>query len=184
MMCTKRPLLNVTNITCTFSIGCRISHSYLKNKLLNIEIKKNILIVRLRKPKATALVFESGSVSMSGLTTIFDCQNAARKVLRKLQKTGYSVALKNLIVQNVAFSSKVPWSLNLAKLTEVLDDYVSYGEGCSAATVFGDGSKRFRYFHTGSIIITGYKDINEATRDFDCVLDVATLIRKDGAPQV
>lgn len=178
--------MNVNNITCTFNIGCKVSFSFLINKLGNFELKKNFMIIRIRKPKATALLFESGCISMSGLQSVESARKASRRYARLIQKAGYPVrSVKNFVIQNIACSCKVPWRLDIGKLANVLDCRIAYGEGNAAATVIGDGSKRFRFFYTGSIIITGYKDINEMQSEYrEYVILVASLIRRNGTSQV
>ena len=172
--------LKTTNITCTFSFGCRISHQFLKNKLYDFEIKKNFMIIRIREPRATALMFESGSVSMSGTTSVNGMQRAARIFAKKLVRHGYKASVKNLQIRNIAFSARVPWKLNISKLPDVVYDRIDYSEGAAAATVHGQGGARFKFFHTGSIIVTGYNSINEAQDDSSVVFEIARLIASDG----
>jgi len=136
------------------------------------------MIVRLRKPRATALIFESGSVSMSGLTSVEDVRRASRRFTRRIQRAGYKVSVRKLVIQNIAMSTSVPWRLDLTKLTDVLENRVNFSESQAAASVVGDGSKRFKYFYTGAIIVTGYKDINEANNDYEFIVSVANLIKK------
>jgi len=171
--------MDVTNITSTFNLDCIVSHALLKNKLTNFELKKNFMVVRIRNPRATALIFESGSVSMSGLNSIVDVRKAARRIGRKVQQAGFpDVRIRNLVIQNIAFSLKLPYRLQLEKLQDKLDNLVIYApELYSGATVHGTGSKRFIYFRTGSVVVTGYKNINEARADYNCIVKVAELIK-------
>ena len=104
---------------------------------------------------------------MSGLKTLMDVKKAARIFARKVQKAGYCKArLSLLTIQNIALSVKCPWRLDITKLPLFLKSKIDFGESADVATVRGEGSRRTRYFYTGSIIMTGYKDINEANVDY------------------
>ena len=171
--------MEITNLTCTFSVNCAVSFNTLKNKIYNCEFKRNFCVWRIRKPRATALLFESGSVTMSGITSYSQAKCAARIFTRKLQRAGYEqAALKSFKVQNVVTYMKVQHKLKLEKLSSVTDHRVMYEpELSNAALMLGEGSKRLRFFQSGSIISTGYKSVEEAKADepFICLLAKSIL---------
>lgn len=172
--------MRVTNITCTFSIKCPVSFTQLKyNKnFSDCEFKRNFVVWRLRKPSATALLFEKGSFTMSGTSSMEDAKRAARRFCRKLQKLGYTKArLCDFKVRNIALCLKLGKRLDLTKLSTATERFVIYDqENSNAALVYGEGSKRFRIFPTGTIILTGYCDEQEAKKETSTLYEIASKI--------
>lgn len=177
-------MLQVNNITCTFELGCGLSFPHLKGVMWDVEFKRNMMILRIRKPAATALVFEKGSVSMSGTKSIKQARIASRRFARKIQKAGYAVSVKNFSVHNIALSTKVPFKLDITKLPATLQNRVSvetelFNGGIVYGKTIENHSKRYIFFSTGTIIATGYKQIAEANSHYDCIVDIANAIRQD-----
>ena len=171
--------MRVTNITFTFDVGTPVVFNELKKLIFDCEFILNFVVWRLRKPRVTALLFESGRVSMSGAKTVEDGKRAARIFARKIQKAGYKQAcLRNFKIINVVLYMKLNFRLDVRKLSLLNVGFVCYEpERSPAALLHGEKSKRYRFFPGGSVMITGYSDIESAFLDKLQIVDIATRIK-------
>lgn len=62
------------------------------------------VIMRIREPKTTALVFASGKVVVTGAKSEDDARLAARKYARIIQKLGFEAKFQDFKVQNIVGS--------------------------------------------------------------------------------
>lgn len=75
------------------------------------------VVLRLREPKATALVFSSGKMVVNGARSEDDARLASRKFARIIQKLGYPEAtFKEFKIHNVVASSDIRMRLRLNDL--------------------------------------------------------------------
>lgn len=89
--------------------------------LIEIKSKKkkrfSAVIMRIREPKTTALVFASGKMVITGAKTEDDSRVAARKYARLIQKLDYpNVKFKDFKVQNIVGSCDVKFPIRLEGL--------------------------------------------------------------------
>ncbi len=59
------------------------------------------VIFRLREPKCTALLFETGKIIVTGALAVSDSKKGGRKLTKILKKLGYKVQFLNYAVQNM-----------------------------------------------------------------------------------
>jgi transcription initiation factor TFIID TATA-box-binding protein len=62
------------------------------------------VIMRIREPKTTALVFASGKVVVTGAKSEDDSRLAARKYARIIQKLGFEAKFQDFKIQNIVGS--------------------------------------------------------------------------------
>ncbi len=60
--------------------------------------------MRIREPKTTALIFESGKVVVTGAADEELCKKAAKKFAKILVKLGYPAKFKDFKIQNIVGS--------------------------------------------------------------------------------
>ena len=77
------------------------------------------VVLRLREPKSTALVFSSGKIVCTGTKSTEDAEKACRKYAAIIKKIGFNISFKDYCVQNVvaSFDFKFP-----IKLDELMDN--------------------------------------------------------------
>ena len=79
----------ISNIAATANLLTDIDLSYLARNAINIEYnpdKHNTAVLRIRKPKATCVMFESGRFNILGTQTLEDARKAALRFARIVQK--------------------------------------------------------------------------------------------------
>jgi TATA-box binding protein (TBP) (component of TFIID and TFIIIB) len=62
------------------------------------------VIMRIREPKTTALVFASGKVVVTGAKSEDDSRLASRKYARIIQKLGFEAKFQDFKIQNIVGS--------------------------------------------------------------------------------
>lgn len=92
--------MQVQNIIATFNLGTPVDVRQIALKTPNVELKPNFkpVIMQLRKPRGTALIFSSGKVVCTGTKTIEDSLKASRRFGRIIQNAGFDVKFSNFQV--------------------------------------------------------------------------------------
>jgi transcription initiation factor TFIID TATA-box-binding protein len=169
--------MSIQNIVSTANIGSRIDLKFIANNGTNIEYKPKkfvAAILRLRKPKTTTLLFNSGKLVCTGAKSIEENKKGARRVARMIQKIykfKKRVVFANYIVQNMVASFKVPFKIDL------LAFHLAYPKKCFYDEIIFPGLKYQPYsdkttvliFISGKIVITGVKSL-EKINDVECLM--------------
>lgn len=82
------------NVVSTVNLGTELKLTYINTRTRNSEYNPSRftgLIMRIRDPKATALIFRSGKLVCTGARCEEDSFLAARKFARIIQKLGFPV---------------------------------------------------------------------------------------------
>ena len=74
------------------------------------------MILRIREPKTTALIFGSGKMVVTGAKNEDACRQAARKHARIVQKVGFDVKFQDFKIQNMVGSCDVKFPIRLEGL--------------------------------------------------------------------
>lgn len=72
--------------------------------------------VRMKEPKAIALIFNSGKMQLLGTRCLADTQLARRKFVRRLRKLGYEPKPGEMTVQNMAANCDTKMTIRLEGL--------------------------------------------------------------------
>jgi transcription initiation factor TFIID TATA-box-binding protein len=183
--------MSIQNIISTANLGSRIDLKFIANNGTNIEYKPNkfvAAILRLRKPKTTALVFNSGKIVCTGTKNIEENRKGARRVARiiqKIYKFKKRILFANYIVQNMVASFSVPFKIDL------LAFHQAYPKKCFYDEIIFPGLKYCPYsdrstvliFISGKIVITGVKCV-EKINDIECLMRRIVLRFKRPFPYV
>lgn len=74
------------------------------------------VIMRIREPKTTALIFASGKMVVTGAKSEDDSRLAARKYARIVQKLGFPAKFTDFKIQNIVGSCDVKFPIRLEGL--------------------------------------------------------------------
>jgi transcription initiation factor TFIID TATA-box-binding protein len=173
--------MSLQNIVSTANLGCRIDLKFVATNGANIEYKPKkfvAAIIRLRVPKTTILLFNSGKIVCTGAKSVEENKKGARRVARMIQKIykfEKRVILANYCVQNIVASFSVPFKIDL------LAFHLAHPnpKKCFYDEIIFPGLKYYPYsdkttvliFISGKVVITGVKEI-------DKINDVESLIRR------
>ena len=87
-------MISKRNIVSTISVGCKLDLKKIALQARNAEYNPKrlaALIMRIRTPRTTALIFSSGKMVCTGAKSEDESKLAARKYARIIQKLGFPV---------------------------------------------------------------------------------------------
>ena len=117
----------IQNLVCTAQLNCqlRLREIALQEQNTQYEPKRfSGLIMRIKEPKATSLIFSNGKIIVLGTKTEEDSRNACRKIGRIIQRINYPVKLTNIKIQNMVGSCDVKFQINLIRLNNNINRFV------------------------------------------------------------
>ena len=76
------------------------------------------LVIRIKEPKTSALIFSSGKVVCTGARSMEKVEESIRKIIKSLEKIGIKITIKPEIkIQNIVASAGLGGGINLEKAT-------------------------------------------------------------------
>jgi len=112
----------ITNVSMTanlFPLKGFLDLKMLCNNLANCIYQNTYfvrLVKRLREPKVTVMIYDTGKLVCVGATSIENGRRALRVVGRQIQKLGYNVTIHNIQVANIAGSHQLNTLFDIKKL--------------------------------------------------------------------
>ena len=109
----------IHNVVATANLQCKLVLREIAMKVRNTEYNPrrfSAVVMRIREPKATALVFGSGKIVVAGTHSEEDARLAARKVARVIKKVGNDARFTEFTVQNLVATFHVPYPIHLEQL--------------------------------------------------------------------
>jgi transcription initiation factor TFIID TATA-box-binding protein len=117
------------------------------------------LVIRIKEPKTSALIFSSGKVVCTGARTLEKVDESIQKIIEALRKINIDIKIKpKITVQNVVASGSIGMDLNLNKLAMKLDN-TEYEPEQFPGLVYklAEAKATFLLFSNGKIVCTGTK---------------------------
>ena len=117
------------------------------------------LVIRIKEPKTSALIFSSGKVVCTGARTLPDVDESIKKIIKSLEKINVKITVEPKInIQNIVASGSVGMDLNLNTLAMKLDN-TEYEPEQFPGLVYKlpDAKATFLLFSNGKIVCTGTK---------------------------
>jgi transcription initiation factor TFIID TATA-box-binding protein len=178
----------VNNIVATVELSCRLSLKTLSDHMSNCEYNPrrfSALIVRMKNPKTTALLFASGKIVLTGARTSEDLEQGVRMHVRAIRKAAYPACkIERMTVHNMVASCNINAPLRLEALCLGLG-----GSGGGAeldAEIFPGLIFRLRdpgvtmlIFVNGKVVITGAASQAVIMAAFEKMFPVLLLYKRD-----
>jgi len=118
--------IRVVNIVVSTSLEHDIPLEKMAATLSNTEYNPEQfpgLVIRIKEPKTSALIFSSGKVVCTGARTIQKVEESIVKIIASLKKIGITITIKPIInIQNIVASGSVGFPLNLNVLAMKLEN--------------------------------------------------------------
>ncbi|RXH83812.1 hypothetical protein DVH24_009247 [Malus domestica] len=153
------------------------------------------VIMRIREPKTTALIFASGKMVCTGAKSEEQSRLAARKYARVIQKLGFPAKFKVLSrslsnthmlyadfkIQNIVGSCDVKFSIRLEALVVSHCAFSSYEPEIFPGLIYRMKQPKIvlLIFVSGKIVLTGAKARTETYEAFENIYPVLTGFRKN-----
>mmetsp|Transcript_8711 Transcript_8711/g.29071 ORF Transcript_8711/g.29071 Transcript_8711/m.29071 type:complete len:166 (-) Transcript_8711:436-933(-) len=120
---------SLQNIVATVNLNCSLNLKTITLQARNAEYNPKrfaAVIMRIREPKTTALIFASGKMVCTGAKSEESARLASRKFARIIQKLGFSAKFTEFKIQNIVGSCDVRFPIRLEKLAYAHQNYCSY----------------------------------------------------------
>lgn len=195
------------NIVSTVNLDCKLDLKAIALQARNAEYNPKrfaAVIMRIREPKTTALIFASGRMVCTGAKTEDSSKLAARKYARIIQKLGFEAKFKDFKIQNIVASCDVKFPIRLEGLACYHHAFASYEPEIFPGLIYrirGRGDKEeskgaqvvkkkkkkreckgaqvvMLIFVSGKIVITGAKKREETYKAFENIYPVLTQFQK------
>ncbi|KAI8990788.1 TATA-box-binding protein [Mycotypha africana] len=171
------------NIVATVNLDCRLDLKTIALHARNAEYNPKrfaAVIMRIRDPKTTALIFASGKMVVTGAKSEDDSKLAARKYARIIQKLGFQAKFTDFKIQNIVGSCDVKFPIRLEGLAYSHGHFSSYEPELFPGLIYRMVKPKIvlLIFVSGKIVLTGAKVREEIYQAFQAIYPVLTEFRK------
>ena len=115
------------------------------------------LVMRIREPKTSALIFSSGKVVCTGAKSMLKVRESIKGIIKNVEKIGIKIKVVPIIkVQNMVASGAIGMALNLNELAMKLENTEYEPEQFPGLVYKLSGTRAtFLLFSNGKIVCTG-----------------------------
>ncbi|KAL9251394.1 TATA-box-binding protein-like protein [Drosera capensis] len=172
------------NIVSTVNLDCKLDLKSIALQARNAEYNPKrfaAVIMRIREPKTTALIFASGKMVCTGAKSEQQSKLAARKYARIIQKLGFPAKFKDFKIQNIVGSCDVKFPIRLEGLAFSHGAFSSYEPELFPGLIYRMKQPKIvlLIFVSGKIVLTGAKVREETYTAFENIYPVLTEFRKN-----
>lgn len=138
------------------------------------------VIMRIRDPRTTALIFSSGKMVCTGAKSEKESRLAARKYARVIQKLGWHAKFKDFKIQNMVGSVDVKFPIRLEKLMLSHPQFSSYEPELFPGLIYRMVKPRIvlLIFVSGKVVLTGAKQRSEIDDAFQAIFPILKGFQK------
>lgn len=171
------------NIVATVNLDCRLDLKTIALHARNAEYNPKrfaAVIMRIREPKTTALIFASGKMVVTGAKSEDDSKLASRKYARIIQKLGFNAKFTDFKIQNIVGSSDIKFPIRLEGLASRHHNFSSYEPELFPGLIYRMIKPKIvlLIFVSGKIVLTGAKVREEIYQAFEMIYPVLQDFRK------
>ncbi|DAA25931.1 TPA: TATA box binding protein-like, partial [Bos taurus] len=150
------------NIVSTVNLGCKLDLKTIALRARNAEYNPKrfaAVIMRIREPRTTALIFSSGKMVCTGAKSEEQSRLAARKYARVVQKLGFPAKFLDFKIQNMVGSCDVKFPIRLEGLVLTHQQFSSYEPELFPGLIYRMIKPRIvlLIFVSGKVVLTGAK---------------------------
>ncbi len=160
--------IRVVNIVVSTSLQHDIPLEKMAATLSNTEYNPEQfpgLVIRIKEPKTSALIFSSGKVVCTGARSMDKVNESIKKIIKSLEKIGIKIKIKPEVkIQNIVASGTVGMDLNLNTLAMKLKNTEYEPEqfpGLVYKLIDDSIKATFLLFSNGKVVCTGTKSEKE-----------------------
>ena len=168
--------IKVVNIVISTSLKHDIPLEKMAATLSNTEYNPEQfpgLVIRVKEPKTSALIFSSGKVVCTGARSMDKVEESIKKIIKSLEKIGIKITIKPEIkIQNIVASGSVGMDLNLNTLAMKLEN-TEYEPEQFPGLVYKLAAAKatFLLFSNGKVVCTGTKSEKEVHAALDKLIE-------------
>ncbi|PBC30742.1 TATA-box-binding protein [Apis cerana cerana] len=186
------------NVVSTVNLGIELPLMYINTRTRNSEYNPARfmgLIMRIRNPRATALIFHSGKIVCTGARSEEDSYLATRKFARIIQKLGFArnnnlifhfvclllqAKFYNFKIQNIVATCDLKFPIKLENLNHIHGQFSSYEPELYPGLIYRMVSPRvvLLIFVNGKVVLTGAKNRTELQDALNNIYPILKSFRK------
>ena len=176
-------LPQIKNVVATLNVQCALDLKDIVTKSRNAEYNPKrfaAVIMRIREPQSTALMFASGKVVITGASTEDNAYTCALKYVRILQKLEFAAMFEDFKVVNVVGCCDCGFPVRLESLAHFKSEFCSYEPELFPGLIY-----RMRQpmvvllvFVSGKVVLTGAKSKAEIDQSFKLIWPILLKFRK------
>ncbi|KAL0103068.1 hypothetical protein PUN28_018400 [Cardiocondyla obscurior] len=176
-------LPQLQNIVSTVNLNCKLDLKKIALHARNAEYNPKrfaAVIMRIREPRTTALIFSSGKMVCTGAKSEEDSRLAARKYARIIQKLGFPAKFLDFKIQNMVGSCDVKFPIRLEGLVLSHGNFSSYEPELFPGLIYRMVKPRIvlLIFVSGKVVLTGAKVRKEIYEAFDNIYPILKNFKK------
>eukprot|EP00934_Nitzschia_sp_Nitz4_P008681 Nitzschia sp. Nitz4//scaffold22_size323478//184053//184962//NITZ4_000550-RA/size323478-processed-gene-0.471-mRNA-1//-1//CDS//3329543064//8671//frame0 len=177
-------LIRIQNIASTANLGVRLDLKKIALKCRNTEFNPRrfgAVIMRLREPRATALIFSSGKICVTGVKSTHNATLACKKFHYIIEKCGFKPKeYMDFKVQNIVGTADVGFPIRLEGLVYAHSAFASYEPELFPGCIYRLVSPRvvLLIFTSGKLVITGAKKESDLSMALSKVYPVLLEFKK------
>ena len=161
--------IKIENVVASASLGVPIKLEKLVATMDGVEYEPEQfpgLVLRMKEPKAAALIFSSSKIVCTGAKSPGDAKIVIAKIVVKVNKLGFKVPPNYKVkLENIVASAKLQRELNLDQIAFTLENTEYEPEQFPGLVYRMDDPKvTFLLFGSGKIICTGGRSIADVGR--------------------
>uniref|UniRef100_G1PSX3 TATA-box binding protein like 2 n=2 Tax=Myotis lucifugus TaxID=59463 RepID=G1PSX3_MYOLU len=171
------------NIVSTANLACKLDLKKIALHAKNAEYNPKrfaAVIMRIREPRTTALIFSSGKMVCTGAKSEEQSRLAARKYARVVQKLGFPARFLDFKIQNMVGSCDVRFPIRLEGLVLTHQQFSSYEPELFPGLIYRMVKPRIvlLIFVSGKVVLTGAKDRSEIYEAFENIYPILRGFKK------
>lgn len=171
------------NIVSTANFRCELDLREIALRAKNAEYNPKrfaAVIMRIREPKTTALIFASGKMVCTGARSEEDSKKAARQYAKIINKLGFNVKFTEFKVQNIVGSCDVKFPIRLEGLANSHSRFCNYEPEMFPGLIYRMSRPKIvlLVFVSGKIVLTGAKERNHIYEAFQNIYPVLLNFKK------
>ena len=174
--------IHVVNIVVSTSLEHDIPLEKMAATLSNTEYNPEQfpgLVIRIKDPKTSALIFSSGKVVCTGARSMEKVYESIERIIESLKKIGITITIKPKInIQNIVASGNIGMDLNLNTLAMKLDN-TEYEPEQFPGLVYKlmEAKATFLLFSNGKVVCTGTKSEAEVHAALDKLVETLKNVK-------
>uniref|UniRef100_A0A7S2RYZ5 TATA-box-binding protein n=1 Tax=Mucochytrium quahogii TaxID=96639 RepID=A0A7S2RYZ5_9STRA len=170
----------VATMNCTVKLDLMEVATQTRNSEYNPQ-RFSAVVLRIRQPKTTALIFSSGKIVVTGAKSVNDCKIAARKFGVIIRKVGSKDAKSSDIkIQNIVCSCDCRFAIRLEALALAHGKFSSFEPELFPGLIYRMVNPKIvlLIFVSGKVVLTGAKDQDATYEAFNKIYPVLLEYKK------